>query len=69
MKSKRPDIKGDLFWHEIEKENRVLECKDIENEIRNTGKLWNEVKGIAGDRNPWKLFMGALSSTRSKRTR
>jgi hypothetical protein len=57
----------------VEKENRVLECKDIEriwqiNEIRNTGRTWNKVKGIAGDRNVWKLFMDALCSTRGKRT-
>jgi hypothetical protein len=43
--------------------------RTIENEIRKTGKSWNEVKGIAGDRNAWKLFMDALCSTRSKRTR
>ena len=36
-------------------------------EIRNTGRSWNEVKGIAGDRNACKLFMDALCSTRSKR--
>ena len=39
----------------------------IEDEIRNTGRLWNEVKGIAGDCNAWKLFMDAVFSTRSKR--
>jgi hypothetical protein len=32
----------------------------IEDEIRNTGRSWNEVKGIAGDHNAWKLFMDAL---------
>ena len=42
--------------------------RTIEDEIRGTGKTWNEVKGIAGDCNPWKLFMDALCSTRSKRT-
>ena len=36
-------------------------------EIRSTRRSWNEVKGIAGDRNAWKLFMDALCSTRSKR--
>jgi hypothetical protein len=41
--------------------------RTIEDEIRNTGRSRNEVKGIAGDRNAWKLFMGALCSTRSKR--
>jgi hypothetical protein len=41
--------------------------RTIEDEIRNTGRSWNEVKGIAGDRNAWKLFMDALCSTRSKR--
>jgi len=41
--------------------------RTIEDKIRNTGRLWNEVKGIAGDRNAWKLFMGVLCSTRSKR--
>jgi hypothetical protein len=39
-----------------------------EDEIRNTGRSWNEVKGIAGDRKAWKLFMDALCSTRSKRS-
>jgi len=38
----------------------------VEDEIRST-RSWNEVKGIAGDRNAWKLFMDALSSTRSER--
>ena len=42
--------------------------RTIEDEIRNTGRSWNEVKGIAGDRNACKLFMDALLSTRSKRT-
>jgi len=40
--------------------------KAIEDEIRNTGRSRNEVKGIAGDRNAWKLFVDALYSTRSK---
>ena len=39
----------------------------IEDEIRNTGRSLNEVKGIAGDRNAWNIFMDALCSTRSKR--
>ena len=39
----------------------------IKDEIRSTGKSWNEVKGIAGDRNAWKLLMDALCSTRNKR--
>jgi hypothetical protein len=42
--------------------------RTIEDEIKGTGKSWNEVKGIAGDRNAWKLFMDALCSTMSKRT-
>jgi hypothetical protein len=42
--------------------------RTIEDEIRGTGKTWNEVKGIAGDHNAWKLFMDALCSARSKRT-
>jgi hypothetical protein len=41
--------------------------RTIEDEIRNTGGSWNEVKGIAGDHNDWKLFMDALCSTGSKR--
>ena len=41
--------------------------RTIEDERRGTRKTWNEVKGIAGDRNAWKLFMDALCSTRSKR--
>ena len=41
--------------------------RTIEDEIRNTGRSWNEVKGIAGDRNAWKVFMDALCSTSSKR--
>jgi len=38
----------------------------IEDEIKST-RSWNEVKGIAGDRKAWKLFMAAPCSTRSKR--
>ena len=30
--------------------------RTIEDGIRNTGRSWNEVKGIAGDRNAWKLL-------------
>ena len=41
--------------------------RTIEDEIRGTGRSWNEVNGIAGDSNAWKLFMDALCSTRSKR--
>jgi hypothetical protein len=41
--------------------------RTIEDEIRNTGRSWNEVKVIAGDHNAWKFFMDALCSTRSKR--
>jgi hypothetical protein len=58
----------------MENENWVLECKKrtwrgtIEDEIRSTGRSWNEVKVIAGDHKAWKLFMDALCSTRSKRT-
>jgi hypothetical protein len=43
--------------------------RTIEDEIRHTGRLWNEVKGIAEDRNAWKLFIYDLCSTRSKRSR
>jgi len=39
----------------------------IKDEIRSTRRSWNEVKGIAGDCNAWKLFMDALCCTRSKR--
>jgi hypothetical protein len=42
--------------------------RTIEDEIRGTGRSWNEVKGIAGDHNVLKLFMDVLCSTRSKRT-
>jgi hypothetical protein len=42
--------------------------RTIEDKIRNTGSSWKEVKGIAGDRNAWNLFVDALCSTRSKRT-
>jgi hypothetical protein len=42
--------------------------RTIEDEIRGTGKSWNEVKGIAGDSDAWKLFMDALCSARSKMT-
>jgi hypothetical protein len=34
--------------------------RTTEDEVRGTGRSWNEVKGIAGDRNAWKLFMDAL---------
>ena len=40
--------------------------RTIEDEIRNTGRSWNEVKEITGDRSAWKLFTDALFSTRSK---
>jgi hypothetical protein len=43
--------------------------RTIEDEIRNTGRSWNEIRGIAGDSKAWKLFLDALCSTRSKRTR
>ena len=32
--------------------------KTIEDEIRNTGRSWNEVKGIAGDRNALEVLHG-----------
>jgi hypothetical protein len=38
-----------------------------EDEIRSTGRTGNEINGIAGDRNAWKLLMDALCSRRSKR--
>jgi len=41
--------------------------RTIEGEVRNTRRSWKEVKGIAGDRNAYKLFMDAVCSTRSKR--
>jgi hypothetical protein len=41
----------------------------IKDEITNTGRSWSEVKGMTGDRNAWKLFMDAMCSTRSKKTR
>jgi hypothetical protein len=41
--------------------------RTIKDEIRNTGKSWNEVERITEDRNAWKIFMDALCSTRSKR--
>ena len=41
--------------------------RTIEDEIRSTRRSWKEVKGIAGDRSAWKLFMDTLCSTRSKR--
>ena len=43
--------------------------RTIEDEIRNTGRSWNKVKGTNGDHNVCKLSMDALCSTRSKRTR
>jgi len=43
--------------------------RTTEDERRNTGRSWNEVKGTAGDRNARKLFMDAPCSTRSKRIR
>jgi hypothetical protein len=42
--------------------------RTTEDEVRGEGRSWNEVKGIAGDRSAWKLFMDALCSTRSNRT-
>jgi len=69
MKSKRPDIEGDLFGMKWKTRIWFWNVRTIEEEIRNTGRSWNEVKGIAGDRNAWNLFMDALCSTKSKRTR
>jgi hypothetical protein len=43
--------------------------RTIGDEIRNRGRSWNEVKGIAGNCNAWKFFMDALCSTRSEGTR
>jgi hypothetical protein len=40
--------------------------RTIEDQIRHTRRSWNEVKGIAGDHNAWKLLMDALCSTRVK---
>jgi hypothetical protein len=40
--------------------------RTTEDEIRNTRGSRNEFKGIAGDRNAWKLFIDALCCTRSK---
>jgi len=42
--------------------------RTIEDEIRNIGRSWNEVKWIDGDCNAWKLFMDVLCSRRNKRT-
>ena len=42
--------------------------RTIEDEIRSKRRSWNEVKGIAGDRNVWELFMVVLRCTRSERT-
>jgi hypothetical protein len=42
--------------------------RTTDDEIKSTGRSWKEVKGIAGDRKAWKLFMDALCSTRSKKT-
>ena len=41
--------------------------RTIKDEIRSKRRSWNEVKGIAADRNSWKFFMDDLCSTRSKR--
>jgi hypothetical protein len=41
--------------------------RTTEDAIRSTRRSWNEVKGIAGDCNAWKLSMDALCSTRSRR--
>ena len=38
----------------------------IEDEIRSLGRSWEEVKGIAGDRNAWNFFLDDLCSTRNK---
>jgi len=67
-----PIEKTTLDWnpHRYKRRGRPKRAwrRTIEYEIRGTGRSWNEVKGIAGDRNAWKLFMDVLSSTRSKRT-
>jgi hypothetical protein len=68
MKNKRPNIKGNPFGMKWKTRIGFWNVRrTIEDEIRNTGRSWYEVKGIAGDCNAWKLFMDALCSTRSKR--
>jgi hypothetical protein len=39
----------------------------MEGEIRSTRRLWNDVKGIAGDRIEWELFIDVLWFTRTER--
>jgi hypothetical protein len=53
----------------IQKERQPEEdvAKEIEDEIRSIRRSWREVKGVAEDRNAWKLFMDSPCSTRSKR--
>jgi len=55
-------------WYRRRGRPKRMWRRKIEDEMRNTGRSWNEVKRIAGDRSDWKLFMDALCSTRSKRT-
>jgi hypothetical protein len=63
MKSKWPDPQG---YRRRGRPKRTWQ-RTIEDKIRNTGRSWNEVKGIAGDCNAWKLFMDALCTTSNKR--
>jgi hypothetical protein len=69
MKSKRSDIKGDFFGMKWKTRIGFWNVRRIDEEIRNAGRSWSEIKGIAGDRNAWKLFMDALYSTKSTRSR
>jgi len=65
----KPALDWNLRGYRIRSSPKRTWRRSIEDEVRNTGRSWNEVKGIAGDRNSWKLFMDALCSTKSKRTR
>jgi len=40
--------------------------REIEGEMRRTRRSYNEVKGIAGDRNEWEIFMNILWCTKSE---
>jgi hypothetical protein len=56
-------LESSSIWKKRQAKENVAKDGD---EIRNTGRSWNEVKWIAKDRNAWKIFMDDPCFTRSK---
>jgi len=62
----KPALNWNPNWYWRGRPKRTWQTT-IGDETRGKGKTWNDVMGIAGDRNVWKIFMGTLCSNRSYR--